>query len=309
MRLAIIIAVACLFTSFAPFAVTAQTTAACSPAKAAEAGKAEFTITVGDLERTYTVYLPTGYDGSTPVPLVLSMHGFASNPDQHALFARWQALGEQESFISVYPRGTGVPLRWNTGTSTEAFGGADDVAFFGAMLDTLMNTYCIDAARVYANGFSNGGGMTNRLACEYADRFAAFGMVGGAYTEVENCTPARGLPIIAFHGQLDPIVNYMGEDSQGLGLPPIEAWAAEWAQRNGCETEMTTVVEPPNPITTREWAGCADDARVILHTLPDGGHTWPGGLELPEFLVGLTRQDLDATALMWDFFQGYALNG
>ncbi len=54
-----------------------------------------------------------------------------------------------------------------------------------------------------------------------------------------------------------------------------------------------------------EYAHCA--APVILYTIQDGGHAWPGGEPLPAFIVGQTTSEIDATQLMWDFFQQHSL--
>ncbi len=34
-----------------------------------------------------------------------------------------------------------------------------------------------------------------------------------------------------------------------------------------------------------------------------GGHTWPGGKPLPEWMVGPTSRSIDATSQMWAFFR------
>ncbi|MDZ4770675.1 MAG: PHB depolymerase family esterase [Chloroflexota bacterium] len=293
---------------------------ACNPARPAEAGKIETTLQSGGLDRYFEMYLPTSYDGVTPLPIVMGIHGLTSNPSQQRQFSRWDELGEREGFISVYPAGTGTPRRWNAGGTFENSAAreinariygepADDVTFFRDLLDHLEATYCIDPTRVYATGLSNGGGMSNRLACEMADRITAIGTVAGAYTELEDgCNPSRPVPVIAFHGGEDPIVAYQGEQfSETVTLPFIEDWAAEWAERNGCGTPLVVETAAPDVIIVREWLDCDADALVTLYTLPDGGHTWPGGLVLPEFLVGITRVDIDASAIMWEFFQDYSL--
>ncbi len=50
------------------------------------------------------------------------------------------------------------------------------------------------------------------------------------------------------------------------------------------------------------YTGGPDDAEVILYTLSDAGHTWPGGVPLPEAITGPTSDAIDATRTMWDFF-------
>jgi poly(3-hydroxybutyrate) depolymerase len=38
-----------------------------------------------------------------------------------------------------------------------------------------------------------------------------------------------------------------------------------------------------------------------------GGHNWPGGGLLPEAIVGHMTEDIDASALMWEFFVQHPL--
>jgi polyhydroxybutyrate depolymerase len=43
---------------------------------------------------------------------------------------------------------------------------------------------------------------------------------------------------------------------------------------------------------------------VLLHTVIGGRHTWPGGAAVED--LGFTTQQIDATLLMWDFFEAHA---
>lgn len=262
------------------------------------------------LRRTYRVYVPESYDPTQPTPLVLSLHGFASNARQQMEFSQWNRVADENNFIVVYPQGAGAPPGWNSGRIggrlAELFPRPDDVAFIRALIDHLGETLCIDPARVYANGLSNGAGMSSRLGCELADRIAAIGGVAGAYTSLE-CEPGRAVPVIAFHGLDDPISPYEGgEAGPEMALTPIEEWAGEWAARNGCDTEplIETVTEN---ITRRTFSGCESNADVILYSIAGGGHTWPGGGRQPVFIAGEVNREIDASAIMWDFFAAHPL--
>lgn len=287
--------------------ISAQTSGRCDPAKPPVIpGQTEHTLTHDGIERRYLLYVPTGYEPKTGAPLVLSIHGFASNPQQQADISEWNQIADQYGFIVVYPQGTGFPLRWNAGqTSFVRAEGADDVGFITALLDQLETDLCINPAQIYVNGLSNGAGMSNRLACQLADRIAAIGGVAGAYNPIPGgCEPSRPVPVIVFHGTDDPIVPYAGGRAGGLDLPLIEIWARRWAQRNGC-TLTPEVTDVSTHVTRTAYTGC--DANVILYTIDGGGHTWPGGLPLPEFIVGQTSQEIDASELMWEFFMANPL--
>jgi len=50
---------------------------------------------------------------------------------------------------------------------------------------------------------------------------------------------------------------------------------------------------------------CPPDAAVEMYRVEGGGHAWPGSALSVSIggVVGRTSMDIDATALMWEFFQ------
>ena len=254
-------------------------------------------------KRSYLLYVPKSYDPTTPVPLVISLHGFASWPANQMSVSQWNDLADEHGFIVVYPSGTGFPKRWNT-SGVASDDAADDVAFLSDLIDTLSQQYTIDPARIYANGLSNGAGMSNLLACTRSDRIAAIGGVAGAYTApVQGCSPTRPVPIIAFHGTADPIVPYAGGAAgpNGFVFPAVPDWAAAWAARNGCG-ETPEDLPASDEVSGVRYTGCTDGADVVFYTIQGGGHSWPGGGKLPKGIVGHTTEDINASAVMWEFF-------
>lgn len=266
-------------------------------------GESEQSLEYDGLTRRYVLYIPPAYAASEAVPLILSLHGFASNPAQHALYSEWKTLADEHNFIVVYPQGTGRPLRWNSGL--RLFGSkndADDIGFISTLIDILSESLCVDSQRIYVNGLSNGGGMSHRIACELADQVAAIGGVAGAYDR-QPCEPSRPVPVIAFHGTTDRIVPY---DGRSDFLAPVEEWAANWADRDGCAPQPETLT-PIGEASAIRYSDCEGDAEVIFYTLTGAGHTWPGGGEISSFITGLTNQDIEASALMYDFFMAHPL--
>ena len=260
-------------------------------------------VSTGQVRR-YLVHVPASYNGSQPVPLVISIHGFVEWPAHQMKISGWNELADKEGFIVVYPSGTGFPKRWRTnGTSME------DVTFISDLIDEMERQYNIDLARIYANGLSNGGGMSFLLGCKLSDRIAAIGVVAGAYSlPLDDCNPSRFVPMIAFHGTDDPIVNYHGQPGRegGTPLPDIPEWMAALAVKHNCISDSRELLADGN-VSGVNYSGCSDGADVVLYTVEGGGHTWPGGYPLPEWLTGLTFQDIDATQMMWDFFMRFSL--
>lgn len=258
--------------------------------------------------REYLLYVPASYDRSKATPLVISMHGAGGWPVQQRDLSRWNRLADSAGFIVVYPSaaaGRG-PRVWHV---DDGPGLTRDVGFIAALIDTLEARYNIDRTRIYANGISNGGGMTFVLSCTLSDRIAAFGMVAAAQTLPWSwCADRRPAPMIAFHGTADPDIPYNGGSSWLApdSFPNVLAWTRNWSRRNRCVARPVDSRVAAD-VMRREYTGCADGASVVLYTVANGGHTWPGGERMPEWFVGRTSNSIDATRLMWAFFRDHPL--
>ena len=281
-------------------------------------GVSQHTLEVDGLERTYTQFVPSGYTGTEYIPLVLSLHGVLSNAAQQQRYTGWNAIAERENFIVVYPEGTPLLFgyRWNAGEALNnerpAMNPArentpvDDVAFIRALMTSYVNDFCIDPARIYVNGFSNGGGMTAHLACALSDRIAAIGTVAGAFTAIPGgCNPERPVSVIAFQGGADRIVP--PEGNARMGLISAADWVAEWADRDECDPAPEAISGTSGAVTGIRYAGCAEGSEVVLYSIADGGHTWAGGDMGAGLLLGKTSRDIDASETMWAFFQAHPL--
>lgn len=239
--------------------------------------------------RTACVRLPTGYRPGRPIPLVLNLHGIDADAAQQEAVSGMARKADEAGFAVAYPEALGEPACWNIRRRCD---GPDDLAFLRALIERLCAELCVDPARIYATGLSNGAGMVDRLACHLAGRIAAIGPVAGAYPLWRACAPARPVPVVAFHGRADDVVPYAG---LGDALPHIRAWAAAWAARNGCAPRPAVTVLPGG--VTRETWGSRTDAPVTLYTVAGGGHDWP-------------RADgagIDATDVIWAFFRAHSL--
>jgi polyhydroxybutyrate depolymerase len=265
------------------------------------------TLTSSGETREFLLYVPGSYDRSKPTPLVISLHGAAGWPVQQMELSGWNRLAEQERFIVVYPSGVegAGPRIWRVDGGERL---EKDVTFISRLIDKLEADYNIDRARIYANGISNGGGMSFALSCTLSDRIAAVGMVAAAQTLPWTwCTDPRAVPMIDFHGTGDSMALYNGGTSWVVpGLPAVPKWAANWARRNRCASEPVESPVAPG-VTRRTYTNCADDASVVLYTIRGGGHTWPGGQPMPEWFAGPTTRSIDATRQMWAFFRAHPL--
>ncbi len=264
-------------------------------------------------KREYLLYVPRSYDSTKPTPLIISMHAAMNWPAYQMKISQWNKAADENGFIVVYPAGTDPlhlgPKAWfMEGAKTPSR--MPDVRFISELIDTLEAHYNIDPTRIYANGMSNGGGMAFALSCTLSNRIAAFGAVSAAQSLPSSwCADSTPAPMIAFHGTADPFVAYNGAPPGWLNpapFPNITTWAADWARRNRCGANPVDSVVAPD-VTRHEYTNCANNASVILYTIRGGGHQWPGGKPIPEWMVGRLSNSIDATSEMWAFFSAHRL--
>jgi len=263
-----------------------QSPAAASCALAPVAG-VEQQLVSGGKPRSYRLFVPQGFGDRTRLPLVLDLHGSGGNAAGQAKTSGFETLAAKEGFAVATLQADGG--RWNVPV---ADGRPDDVLYASDVIDHISRTVCIDLLRVYAAGFSGGGRMSSLLACRLNSRIAAVAPMS-ALRWPGPCE-GRPVPIVTFHGLADTQNPYDGHAS-GRGaewLESVPEALAGWARHNKCSSDVI-LEDPPGPLSTMRYAGCADGAEVKLIRIDGLGHAW-------------ARQEIDATAAMWEFFARHA---
>ncbi len=246
--------------------------------------------------RQYRLHIPPSYQPHTPVPLVVNLHGLNSNAAEQEKVSGMSIKADEAGFIVVHPEALGSPQTWHIGPRAQ---GAADLKFIHELILSLENRLSIDPSRIYATGISNGAQMSNRLACDLSEVIAAIAPVSGGYSAADDCRPLRPVPVVAFHGTADKILPYEGK---GRILLPVREWAAAWAVRNGCDP-TPAVTYQQGDVVGETWGNCRDGADVVLYTIRDKGHSWPGSDMPPE----ITTQDVNATDVIWEFFAAHPM--
>jgi polyhydroxybutyrate depolymerase len=283
-----------------------------------QAGLTARRVLSGGRARCYLVYVPTGFRSTEPMPVVFSLHGFASTADSQEYMSDWNSVADRETALIVYGQGTSFPLRWSV-VPDPSVAGVDDLQYLRDVLGELGQLATIDRTRIYVTGYSNGAALSIRAACEMADTVAAIGTVAGPYPELPGgCRPARPVPVIAFHGTADPVVRYEGGETvlspflawlfnvspHPSSYPAAPEWTGNWAAQNGCRPAPEAIPLPGDTSGVR-YTGCRENADVVFYTIRDGGHTWPGGRTM-DFL-GKTSTAIHASTAMWEFFAAHTL--
>jgi polyhydroxybutyrate depolymerase len=148
----------------------------------------------------------------------------------------------------------------------------DDIAFVKALVAEVATEACIDPRRVYATGYSMGGGMAHYAACHAADVFAAAAPIAFDLLQ-ENaggCLPDRPITVVSLRGSGDPLIPYEGGPSSVVPGMPVTFLGAQgsferWAEIDGC----TGPPSGPDGNGCSTYSNCGGGVEVML--CPRGG--------------------------------------
>ena len=255
--------------------------------------------------RPYTLDVPSNYDAATPAPLLVVLHGFASDGFRHEKYFGLGPVALAHGALLLVVHGNKDPngLRfWNAGDACCDLWGShpDDVAYLDAALDDVARRYSVDPKRVFLVGHSNGGFMATRYACERADRVAGFvSLAGAGPIDATKCAPTSPVAALQVHGDADDTIKFAGGDlsdpqlmerarKSGMKVPETlhagpypgaRATIEMWAARNGCTGSDTSApaIDLDRKIEGAEtkverWQGCKGGA-AELWTIQGGSHS------------------------------------
>jgi polyhydroxybutyrate depolymerase len=246
-------------------------------------------VVSGQRQRAYRLFVPPAYDGHLRLPLVLDLHGSGNTSASQARNSGFETVGARERFIVATLEAEGG--RWNVPVQGNR---ADDVAYVRDVIDHVAARVCTDELRVYATGFSGGGRMTSLLGCQLGSRIAAIAPVAGLRSP--GACNGRPISVLAFHGLADPQNTYDGH-AAGRGAEWLESVPdalASWARHNSCKGNAS-LDDPPGPLSTMRYDGCGDGTEVRMIRIDGLGHRW-------------TKQEVDTTSVMWQFFKSHRLS-
>lgn len=275
-----------------------QLEAKCTTGEVLEPGDKMHSLEFGGKTRTFLVHVPPGYDGKTPVPLVLDLHGFSGDGPGQLGLSGFESVADANNFIVVAPNG--YMNSWN---GDIAYGSAyqamlDDVGLMKAIVKYIAGIANLDRARVYATGLSNGAAMSNTLGCQAADTFAAVAPVADPLDiGLPACKPAQPISVIGFHGYNDEFVPYEGGAGGGPRLPTpfpsIPDTLKAWAMVMQC-TGTPELVTMQGKNKCEFYRMCGGTAQVGYCSL-EGGH------------ILYQQNGLNIADYAWKFFEKAAL--
>ena len=244
-------------------------------------------LQVGALRRSYLVALPLHPEARGRLPVLVLLHGRGMTP---AFIARRSGMLGGRPAIVVLPAGYG--RSWNAGDccSVARARSIDDVRFLSALVGQVLHDQRnADPRAVYLAGFSNGGRMAYRIACQRPGLFTAVAVVEAV--SAYSCPVVRvPVPLLVVASTRDPLLRITPaapvQRVEGYVQPSVQGVVGWWRALDGCPGVATS--EQAGTLTRERWSGCRDGVTVGLDLYAAGGHTWPTG----------------AASEVWAFFRG-----
>jgi len=226
-------------------------------------------ITVAGLVRSYLVVRPAKSAASLPV--LMELHGCCTTPQVE--LDRSGFLDVAGPAILVYP--AGYQQHWNAGACC-GVAKADDVAFLTAVVKQVLSDQAgADPGRVFLVGYSNGGRMAYRMACEQPQLFAAVAVFGAV--NAMACPAPAPMSLLVAAGTADPDVAVTATDTRhaahGYLEPTVAEQAEQYRRANGCRAAPATT--RAGTLTSTTWTGCDSGTQVQLSLYVGGTHAWP----------------------------------
>ena len=224
---------------------------------------------------TYRAVAPPAWDGKSPVPLLLYLHGYGQSSGE--IVGDPDLVGAVTSLGALLVVPDGLNHAWShVGAPRRE---RDDLAFLHAVVDDAEKRWPVDRAKVYATGFSIGGSMVWDLACHAAQGFAAFLPVSGAFW-LPYPTHCESGPVTLrhVHGLSDTTVPMQGRTILGH--------FTQGDVRKGWEILRETdrcAVEPDSAskegyLECETWSSCAAGHELSLCLHSDGHDMAPAYL-------------------------------
>jgi polyhydroxybutyrate depolymerase len=274
-------------------------------------------IDVQGQTRTYNLYVPHHLPKNKKVPLVFVFHGGGGAGVNAERLTRFSDMADRGGFVVVYPNA--FAKYWIDGRDddiTRAYAHIDDVAFIAALIDKLSRSHRIDANKIFATGYSNGGIFSHYLAAHLSDRIAAIAPVIGGIADPfdKSFKPDRPVSVLIMQSTHDRLVPFDGggiDRGKRGKVISTKKTVKKWTAHNRC-AEHAQSEDLPDKDTTdnctvnRALWSCHGGTDVALYTLRGAGHTWPGGAQTDkQRKLGKVCHDIDATEVIWDFFKNH----
>jgi poly(3-hydroxybutyrate) depolymerase len=218
-------------------------------------------LRIADHTRSYHLRLPSDYEPERAYPMIFRFHGHGGNGLSGGL-----EIERSAGASAIIVAADGLHEGWSEANED------NDLALFDALHEALSARYCVDLRRVYAYGFSMGGGFVNLLSCLRADKLRASAAIAAVARKQRRCG--------------GPLAAWLMHDRDDTTVPLREGLRARerMRARNQCGAQATQLTNG-----CLRYEGCHPGAPVVWCETRGLGHSIDGD---------------NAPERVWDFFRG-----
>eukprot|EP01084_Bolivina_argentea_P314650 544996_1 len=300
----------------------------------------KYQIQFDNIERSYIIHIPATYTHSEATPMIFGFPGYTTGCEDFIKQFGMNPHSDEQGYLSVVLEGTkmykpsgGSIISWNDISCSNSPGhagstcdpnkssskyyipdncdnsdgcnwcncNANDIGFTDYLASQIEQTYCIDTAREYALGFSNGGMMTHRLGCALSHRFAAIASFHGQQLNGFNCKPHGNIGLINIWGINDKVLPGNGDmSSDGWYYTSVANVQKKFAENNGCDVDngpqpIISVADGKNDWKCSAYKTNCNDNAYVMECNWDGEHNCPKDKNGENF----------ALPVVWNYFKQF----
>ena len=224
-------------------------------------------------ERKFLMHLPKNFDFEDVYPVIFFLHGKGGKMEQFPRIL--QKFVNTHRFIGIYPQG--YLNSWNLGKEPSK---ANDIYFIASIVENLEKVQKIKSVNYFAVGFSNGGGLVNKLVLE-TNIFNSVAVLVSQLTEelLNNSKTVNKTSVLQINGLKDKIVPFRGGKTK-MGHKFFSALKSieHWAKLSNCE-KYQTQFDTAFGNKIYEFPNCQKSQNIMLLEVKKSGHFIPPNTE------------------------------
>ena len=216
-------------------------------------------------KRSYHIAEPEGWDGQSPLPVLMHFHGWKRQGTLIVRHDRIVSATQKRGVLLVAPNGNN--RTWDFWRED-----SPDVGFARAVLEDVKARYPVDETRIYVSGYSWGSNMAWRFVCHDGEDVAALLGISGTLRPGQDCWTAPD-EVRQVYGLADTVLSFPygpnGETGHAVRL---------WRDRFECgvgEAQGDWRITELDLFTRTVWADCSEGH--IIFDIHPGGHFIPRG--------------------------------
>lgn len=191
--------------------------------------------------------------------IAIFLHGAPGSPEKVADIFGAKMIAKQFNLVSLAPQGNGSGYQWHSTNNTTE--NNTDIDYLLALIARVQSQYRFSDDKIYIFGYSAGGFMAYKLACQIPARLTAVISLAGQYRgDFTHCATSVPVAIHHLHSMTDQDVPFNGRSAGSIASVPDTM--AFWQHKNTCGNDKSILIQAgvtalSTKTTTELYTGCS----------------------------------------------------